>query len=294
MKTNISFFSLDFPDKDPLFARFPFVYNGAELSRPGCAISSRSAGDMGGDAGQDNPAREKFLRSLGLDGALVFSARQAHSRDLVVVDRRSARPAREADGLASRDSAVSLAVTAADCLPVFLYDTGGGGPEGGGPFALVHSGWRGTGIVLNALRLMREQWHSRPEAVAAVLGPCIRPCCYRVDGERASAFEAEFGGSSGEFPLGPVASRRAGLPGGPGFFLDLQAANARLLAGAGVRNIAVCRDCTFTDERLGSFRRQGPAAYTRMLAVLGPFGPDTGPAINPDPPFRAGSFRAER
>jgi copper oxidase (laccase) domain-containing protein len=116
---------------------------------------------------------------------------------------------------------------------------------------------------------MRERWHSQPEAVAAVLGPCIQACCYRVDDERARVFEAEFGGPAGEFPLGPVASRRADLPGGPGFSLNLQAANARLLAVAGVRNIAVCRDCTFTDERLGSFRRQGPEAYTRMLAVLG-------------------------
>jgi copper oxidase (laccase) domain-containing protein len=54
------------------------------------------------------------------------------------------------------------------------------------------------------------------------------------------------------------------------FFIDLQAANARLLAGAGVRNIAVCEDCTFTDERLGSFRREGPA-YTRMAALIGYF-----------------------
>ena len=261
---NISFFSLDFPDKDPVFARFPFVYNGAELNCPVCAVSSRFAGDMGRIPGQDNPAREKFFRVLGLDPALVFSVAQVHSRTVAAVDRLSAKAGPEADGLVSGDSALSLAVTVADCLPVFLYDAGGGA------FALVHSGWRGTGIVLEALRLMREHRHTRPETVAAVLGPCIQGCCYRVDEARARAFEAEFGGSGGMFPLGPVTIERTGLPGGPGFFLSLQAANARLLANAGVRNIAVCRDCTFTDERLGSFRRQGPSFYTRMLAVLTP------------------------
>jgi YfiH family protein len=257
---NIGFFSLDFSDGNPAFARFPFIYDGAELSRPVCAVSSRFAGNMA--AGQDNPAREKFLRALGLDASLVFSVTQVHSRIMAAADRRSVKAGPEADGLASGDRAVSLAVTVADCLPVFLYDVEGGA------FALVHSGWRGTGIVLEALRLMRERWHTRPETTAAVLGPCIQVCCYRVDGERARVFEAEFGGSAGEFPLGPVVSERAGGPGGPGFFLNLHAANARLLAGAGVRNIAVCRDCTFTDERLGSFRREGPASYTRMLAVL--------------------------
>lgn len=259
---NTGFFFLDFPEEDPVFARFPFVYDGAELSCPACAVSSRLAGDMGRIHGQDNPAREKFFRALGLDPALVFSVTQVHSRTVAPVDRQSAKAGPEADGLVSGDRALSLAVTVADCLPVFLYDAEGGA------FALVHSGWRGTGIVLEALRLMRERRRTRPEAVAAVLGPCIQGCCYRVDEARARAFEAEFGGSGGAFPLGPVMIERAGLPGGPGFFLSLQAANARLLANAGVRNIAVCRDCTFTDERLGSFRRQGPASYTRMLAVL--------------------------
>jgi YfiH family protein len=167
--------------------------------------------------------------------------------------------------MVSRDRAAYLSVTVADCLPVFLYDTEGGG------FGLVHSGWRGTGIVLAALRLMTERWNARPEAVAAVLGPCIQGCCYRVDEERARAFEDEFGGPGGVYPLGPVVRREGADP-----YLDLPAANARLLAGAGVRNIAVCEDCTYTDERLGSFRREGagknpkdPSAYTRMAAVLG-------------------------
>jgi copper oxidase (laccase) domain-containing protein len=61
---------------------------------------------------------------------------------------------------------------------------------------------------------------------------------------------------------------KSGMPREPQFFIDLQAANARLLANAGVRNIAVCRDCTCGDERFGSFRREG-AGYTRMAAALG-------------------------
>jgi YfiH family protein len=184
------------------------------------------------------------------------------------------------------DKGLCLSVTAADCLPVFLLDTEGGG------FGILHSGWKGTGIVSRALALMESCWHARPERVAAILGPCIRSCCYRVNRDRAQAFEAEFGGPGGTYPLGPVARKLAGAgeicrqdtfgetpPSGesaPGngfsgeFFLDLQAANARLLADAGVRDIAVCQDCTFTDPRLGSFRREG-AAYTRMAALIGRF-----------------------
>jgi copper oxidase (laccase) domain-containing protein len=181
----------------------------------------------------------------------------------------------------------ALAVTAADCLPVFLLDTRSGS------FAALHSGWKGTGIVLTALALMRDQG-TRPEEVAALLGPCIRSCCYRVDEGRAVLFEAEFGPSSPRvrvlirggdpYPLGPVVRRDGG-----GSYLDLQAANARLLAAAGVRHLAWCEDCTFTDERLGSYRREGPGAYTRMAALAG----ELSGAISPERPgesFRPANF----
>lgn len=226
-----------------------------------CVISSRAAGNM--VYSDEGDTRACFFRSLGLEPEQVRSCTQVHSRTVLAADDRfSGRP--EADGLASRDRTIVLAVTVADCLPVFLYDTGSGA------WALLHSGWKGTGIVLNALSLL-VSWGARPEAVAALLGPCIHSCCYQVDETRAAVFEAEFGAgddnnaSPGAYPLGPVVKRDGGRPA-----LDLQAANARLLAGAGVRNIAYCEDCTFTDQRLGSFRREG-SAYTRMLAVMGYF-----------------------
>jgi copper oxidase (laccase) domain-containing protein len=69
---------------------------------------------------------------------------------------------------------------------------------------------------------------------------------------------------------GACASGAAASEKDRGFFINLPAANARLLAKAGVRNIAVCQDCTFSDERLGSFRREGQK-YTRMAALMGRF-----------------------
>ncbi|AEF85484.1 conserved hypothetical protein [Treponema primitia ZAS-2] len=249
-------FTLNF-DTSPNQARFPLMMEGEELGEISCALSSRSAGDMVYSE-EGNPNRDRFFSALGLDPEKVKSCTQVHSRDVIVADRRSAGFP-EADGMVSRDREIALSVTVADCLPVYLYDTGTGA------FALVHSGWKGTGIALSALSLMTERWWTRPEDVAALLGPCIRSCCYQVDEERAAAFEAEFGGPDGDYPLGPVVLRNGDKPS-----LDLQAANARLLANAGVRNIAYCENCTFTDQRLGSFRREGNA-YTRMSGVMGFF-----------------------
>jgi YfiH family protein len=253
---NIHPFTLSFA---AAYARLPLMMDKVPVTEIGCAISSRSAGNMVYSGETGGPNRDRFFSALGLDPRRVRSCTQVHSREVLVMDRYSSgRP--QADGMVCRDRETALAITVADCLPVFLYDTETGA------FALLHSGWKGTGIVLNALSLMAERWGTRPEATAALLGPCIHPCCYPVDEERAGAFEAEFGpGGKGEYPLGPVVRRKDGKPA-----LDLQAANARLLEDAGVRNIACCEDCTFTDERLGSFRREG-SGYTRMAAVMGFF-----------------------
>jgi YfiH family protein len=238
--------------------------------------------DPGKYGGLQGPVRENFFRAIGAAPERVYSLIQVHSRDVFALPEKppcSAAFARAGDGMVCfppsrpgvcrRDSTPVLAVTVADCLPVFLLDLGSAS------FAALHSGWKGTGIVLEALSRMRNKG-TRPEETAAVLGPCIQDCCYRVDEERAALFEAEFGaasphvaaltkGGAGSYPLGPVTTRREG-----GVYLNLQAANARLLAAAGVRHIAFCRDCTFTDERLGSFRREGQG-YTRMAALAGIF-----------------------
>jgi YfiH family protein len=221
----------------------------------------------------------------------VYGLSQVHSRDVFSLgdpdnaDSPLPAPAdfaREGDGMVSFSGGIFLAVTVADCLPVFLLDTEKGF------FAALHSGWKGTGIVLRALEMMRRGG-SRPEAIAAVLGPCIQGCCYRVDEERAKHFEAEFGPASphvkkddvsddvstdaftGEYPLGEVIRSDTALPpeSGTNWYIKLQAANARLLAAGGVRHIAYCTDCTFTDTRLGSFRREGAESYTRMIAMVG-------------------------
>jgi YfiH family protein len=252
----------------PYFAAFPFVFDSARVAGISCGLSSRFAGDMVCVA--DNPSRLSLFASLGLEARQVCGLKQIHSRTVLEVDSEN-HPLAAADGMVSRDKRTALSVTVADCLPVYLYDTGSGA------FGLVHSGWKGTGIALEALRLMAERWGTKSEAVAAVLGPCIDSCCYRVDEERATAFEREFGtAGANAVPAGPpadsalaspVVRRTANADGDTEAYLDLKIANVRLLAGAGVQNIAVCTDCTFTDDRLGSFRREG-RDYTRMAALV--------------------------
>jgi len=234
---------------------------GSDARRPlFCALSLRPAGEMGFNHEQANPNRTRLFSLFGIGGERIAARTQTHSKDVCVLDSgwASNEFLPPGDGFATNDSSLVLSVTVADCLPVFLADTRSGA------VALLHSGWKGTGIVLSALSIMKDRWGTDPGNVSAVLGPCIRACCYEVDAKRAQLFEADFGEVSSGKTLGSAVKRV-----GERFFIDLQAANAALLESAGVENIAVCRDCTYTDDRFGSFRREGHGRFTRMVALLG-------------------------
>ena len=270
-------FALEF---DGTCARFPFMFeenpvafigpnSSNKKTAPSCIISGRAAGDMTFSVTSLNKNREEFFRSLKIPPDNVYSLVQTHSRDVFALNSSTEGAllspeafAQEGDGMVSFSCDSYLAVTVADCLPVFLLDTENGW------FAILHSGWKGTGIVSQAIAIMQKAG-SRPQAIAAVLGPCIQSCCYHVDAERAQLFENEFGTASpfcrdcSEFPLGNVVRQEKS------WYINLQAANARLLAAAGVRHIAYCTDCTCCDTRLGSFRREGSQNFTRMIAMVG-------------------------
>ena len=152
-------------------------------------------------------------------------------------------------------------MTVADCLPVYLYDTKLK------TFAVCHSGWKGTGIVCEALKLMAKNYGTNARDVAAVLGPCIQSCCYRVDEERALQFDREFGSLNGAYPTGkPVRIIKHGQD-QTEFFLDMQAANVKLLHDYGVHNIECRHECSVCGGKFGSFRREG-AQFTKMLALV--------------------------
>jgi hypothetical protein len=150
-----------------------------------------------------------------------------------------------------------LSATVADCLPIFLQDTANGA------FGVVHSGWKGTGIVVNALAAMHDRYGTRATDVAATIGPGIGSCCYRVPEERADLFARQFGAAA-------VVRSQDGTPS-----LDLREANLALLRDAGVEVVTVVEDCTSCSEALGSFRRQGPARYSLMLSCIGRWGRGT-------------------
>jgi len=222
-------------------------------------ISLARAGNMALSRRRDLPWRTSLFSLLGMEEERVFGLRQVHSQKVVVVDQQQPEElaAVEADGMITNRPDAVLSATVADCLPVFLRDTLTGA------FGLVHSGWKGTGIVISALRAMQDRYGTRAANVAATIGPGIGSCCYHVPEERAELFSRQFGGAA-------VVRNHDGTPS-----LDLREANLGLLRDAGVERVTVVEDCTSCSEALGSFRRQGPASYSLMLCCIGRWGRGT-------------------
>ena len=218
-------------------------------------LTLRAAGDMR----RDGEGRGSFYRSVGVDPEQVHVVGQVHSRRVVVVPvdagggRRTAigeHFTSDADGLITDDANAVLGVTVADCMPIYLYDTATGAR------GLLHSGWRGTGILGNAIGMLRDQFGSRAEDLVVTMGPCISVASYEVDEARAAEFAAEWG----EDAVGRVAGRTC---------LDLRAANEEICRRNGVDLINVINHCTVRESSLGSYRREGPDRFTLMLALLG-------------------------
>jgi len=225
---------------------------------PECGVSLAAAGRM--KAGRDDANRAAFFAARGIDYGAVVSCTQVHSRLVHVADDPAFfRGYPEGDGIITRNRALVPCVTVADCMPIFLVD------PVSGCFGVLHSGWKGTGILAAAVKLAESTWGAKPSDFRVLLGPHIRDCCYSVDGERASYFEREFSPSC--VRLDPA--RQAAGDQWP-WRLSLAEANRRLALKLGIPDMHIhdLGRCTACDARYGSNRREGPESFTHMAAFI--------------------------
>ena len=234
-------------------------------AQPRAVLSTLLSGDMKLDPSRRNASRERLFSILGIEPNRVLSLRLAHTRrvvvlgrneDFTVLDERAATLG-GVDGAVTTEGFSVLALTVADCMPIWLFDVKSKA------FGLLHSGWRGTGILKEAVLGMNAEFGSRPQDISVIMGPSIGVCCYGVPEERAMAFGAEFG----EDAISLVHSE----VNGDQYFIDLRTANLKLASSLGIGRLFDVRLCTSCSLSLGSYRRQGASAFTRMIALCGKF-----------------------
>lgn len=180
--------------------------------------------------------------------AAGVSGQEGISDDVGLVDH--------CDGLITDVPGLALVITAADCVPIYLFD-----PDRPA-IGVVHAGWRGTvlGIAGKAVAAMVEHYGSDPARIHAAIGPSIGPCCYEVDHRVVGPVDQQFGLQA------QALYRSAGAPGK--FLLDLWAANRLDLSRAGVRSISLSGQCTACGtDRLFSHRGEAGLAG-RGAAVI--------------------------
>jgi polyphenol oxidase len=195
--------------------------------------------------GEVIPRWHQLLRAVpGMEAVLV--SKQVHGTDVRWHDQGRGLVLFEGfDGHATDAPGLLLAVTAADCVPVYLVD------PVRRAVALVHAGWRGTagGIVPRAIDLLVKRG-SRVENLLVHCGVGICGECYEV---------------------GPEVFAGCGVPaptGGKGP-LDLRAVLADQAKRASVETISTSHFCSSHHADRFFSHRAAAGADGRMVAYLG-------------------------
>ncbi len=212
-------------------------------------VTTRSAGDYGlaeptpdkSALGRWHALQHEFLVSVPVVPRLG-SARQVHGTTMIEhTDSRTGwLRVENADGHVAMSRGTALAVTVADCVPVFIAHPSG-------LVALLHAGWRGTaaGFVRKALARLRAL-HVESADLAVYLGPAVCGRCYEVSPD---VFEQLTGWQT-------VRHRH----------VDLRALLAEQAKEAGVRRVSASPFCTRCDNDRFFSHRAGDAG--RQIGVI--------------------------
>jgi putative ABC transport system ATP-binding protein len=135
---------------------------------------------------------------------------------------------------------IILSVTVADCFPVFLFDSKQK------VIGILHCGWRSVAknIIENCVDKMRTDFNSKSKNLLISIGPGIQKCHFQVGKEFIVNFHEydEFFNFENEK-----------------IFFDLNGVIVKKLIFKGIhlKNIENDESCTFCNERLWSYRRDG-------------------------------------
>jgi copper oxidase (laccase) domain-containing protein len=149
------------------------------------------------------------------------------------------------DGHLTDRAGTLLAVTVADCIPIFLLE------PGSRTMGILHAGWRGVsaGIVEQGIHSMRQLTGQPADRIVIHCGIGICEVCYQVGPEVLEAV------------LGPAVTGGGGL--------DLRAAITARALSLGVETVTVSPRCTAHDPHEFHSHRASGGTAGRMAAYVG-------------------------
>lgn len=176
----------------------------------GAAVTTRAAGSLG--MGSDEAVERVMHRWTTLQDELALlgvhrlaSATQVHGADIVrhQAGWRGWLRQRGVDGHVSATPGTALAVTIADCTPVFIAH-----PRG--VIAALHAGWRGTAAGILGVGLDAMAAYDCPADECVVhLGPSICEQCYEVGPEVFEAITGVRPATKGQLDVRAILAEQA-------------------------------------------------------------------------------------
>ena len=251
-----------------------------------------------GHAEYDKPAsdnRKAYFVKHGINPERVIGAALVHGNHVEIVSRpRNPKLVwndylvERTDSLITGDKGICLAITAADCSPVYLWD------PVQGVIALVHSGWKGTlaAVVPHTIERMVEEFNCSPPDIQAYIGPGIQKCQFQVGREIAERFPHQFVEERVlQVPLSAAIQAKESDTTNDThervkkYYVDLPAVIDWQLKGRGISKIACETMCTFCNKGIAtlnappqkseiayrwfSFRREKSDPLKTQMAVFG-------------------------
>lgn len=190
--------------------------------------------------------RDSFFSELGLLKKTAFQ-KQVHGDEIRIVTE--AGFAGESDAMITDKKGLGLAVSTADCTPIFVFD------KANKVIAGIHSGWRSTEkkIMAKTVEFMKSKFRAESDNLYVYIGPLISQNNYEVGADFKNKFDKKYL-----------------LPSNGKFLLDVKRANYDQLLETGIpeKNIQVSSLCSFDIKNLlHSYRREG-AISGRSFGVI--------------------------
>jgi len=198
--------------------------------------------------------RINFFRKRNIGYKSVVAVVSGHSNKVKIVNKKDrGKIIKRHDALITAEKDVLLAITIADCIPIYFYALKPG------IVGLAHAGWQEIklGVASWTVRKLKEKFNIKPSEIEAYLGPHIRSCHFEVKKDVALAFKEH---------------KKAVIKRNNKLFISLSGIIKEQLIKSGLKldNIKISQECTYClKDKYFSYRRDKPKKIKTMIAYIG-------------------------
>jgi len=183
-----------------------------------------------------------LINELKIGVEKINTSNQVHGNNVVIVDAATDTICIEADGMITQDKSIFLGAKSADCCVLLMFD------PAKQAIGVAHSGRRGTekNLAKNIVMKLNQEYGSDPQNILVYLCTSASVEAYEIDEKTAENWAENFK---------KIEKTESGFR----YFLDIKKRIFSQLVEVGIleKNIEAGQNCSITDLRYHSYRRDG-------------------------------------